>query len=111
MPDGTGGGVIRLIWEWAQPYFSYAWFVLLALWGGTANYIARVRRDGMPFSVLELIGEWSISGFAGLITAYLCMHLDMPFPLIAVFTGIAGHMGGRAISLLEKYFSTKGPAA
>ncbi len=111
MPDGNGGGNIRALVEWIQPHLAYGWFVLLALWGGTANYISRVRTKGLPFSVVELIGEWSISGFAGLCTAYLCVYLEMPFPLIAVCAGISGHMGGRAIYLLEQYFVKKGPTA
>jgi hypothetical protein len=111
MPDGQGGGFIRAMIDLLQPHLAYAWFVLLALWGGTANYISRVRSKKLPFSVVELIGEWSISGFAGLITAYLCVHMGMPFPLTAVCTGISGHMGGRAIYLIEQYFIKKGPTA
>lgn len=103
MPDGSGGSFFRFVADWLQPHLAYGWFVLLALWGGTANYISRVRSKGMPFSVVELIGEWSISGFAGLITAYMCVYLGLSFPLTAAVTGIAGHMGGRAIALLENY--------
>lgn len=109
MPDGNGGRFLTELVEWLQPHIAYAWFLVLALWGGTANYISRVRRKGMPFSVIELIGEWTISGFAGLITAYLCSYLNLPFPMIAAFAGIAGHMGGRAIFVLEEYFTKKGP--
>jgi len=109
MSDGSDSSFLKQIFDSLQPHFAYGWFVLLALWGGTANYISRVRSKGMPFSVVELIGEWSISGFAGLITAYMCVYLGLSFPLTAAFTGIAGHMGGRAIYLVEQYFIKKGP--
>lgn len=92
---------------------GYLWFVLLALWGGTASYIARMKKRGIPFSLMELIGEWSISGFSGLVTALVCVNLDMSFELTAASAGIAGHMGGRAIGMMEVYltdrFKSRGP--
>lgn len=33
------------------------------------------RKNKLPFSLVELFGEWAISGFAGLITAYLCAEM------------------------------------
>lgn len=86
---------------------NYAWLIFLALWGGTVNYLSRIKRDKLPFSMIELIGEWFISGFAGVITAYMCNSLGWDFYLTAMATGIAGHMGGRAIYLIENYFTRK----
>jgi len=88
--------------KWLLDNAAYAWFVMLAMWGGTANYISRQLRQNLPFSVVELIGEWSISGFSGLLTAYLCTHLELTFAMTAVATGIAGHMGGRSIFIIEQ---------
>ena len=86
---------------------SYAWFILLAMWGGTANYLGRLRRDKVPFSIVELIGEWSISGFAGIVTALACTELGFSFALTSAAAGIGGHMGGRAIYLFEQYFTKR----
>jgi hypothetical protein len=86
---------------------NYVWLIFIALWGGTANYLSRIKRDKLPFSMIELIGEWFISGFAGVITAYMCYSLAWDFYLTAAVTGIAGHMGGRAIYLMESYFARK----
>ena len=87
---------------------SLFWFVALAAWGGTVNYLSRLKRYRTTFSFIELMGEWAISGFAGLITAYACAANDVSYPLTAALSGIAGHMGGRAIYILETRFFGKG---
>lgn len=93
--------------EWITQNLAYAWFVLLAAWGGTANYLTRQRRDNLPFSTAALLGEWSISGFSGLITAYMCVHLELSFALTAAAAGVAGHMGGRAVYFIEQMLVSK----
>jgi len=96
-------GLMKLVMD----NLSYGWFVLMAFWGGTANYISRRNKDKTPFSVIELVGEWSISGFAGLITAYICMDMGLSFALTSAAAGIGGHMGGRAIYLAEQIVLSK----
>jgi hypothetical protein len=86
---------------------GYLWLIVLAIWGGTASYLSRIKRDKISFSMIELMGEWAISGFAGIVTSYVCYSLGWDFYLTAACTGVAGHMGGRAIYLLEKYVSKK----
>lgn len=86
---------------------QYVWLMVIALWGGTASYISRVKRGERPFSVIELIGEWFVSGFAGVMCMYICMYLEMSTPITAAATGIAGHMGGRAIFLIEQWVVEK----
>jgi len=108
MPDGSGGGVFHALLEWLQPYLTYAWFVFLALWGGTANYVNQLRAKKVPFSFVAWVFELVISGFAGLCTAYLCESLNMPFPAIAVAAGVAGYQGGAAINKLKGYWPPKG---
>lgn len=83
---------------------GYAWMLLLAIWGGTASYISRIRKTKSPFSVIELIGEWTISGFAGVVTALVCYRFQFDFYATSAAVGIAGHMGGRAIGMLEHYW-------
>lgn len=87
--------------------FGYLWLIALAMWGGTASYVSRIKRDKVPFSIVELIGEWAISGFAGVITSYVCYSLGWDFYLTAAATGVAGHMGGRAIYIAESLFAKK----
>jgi len=81
----------------------YVLAFLVSVLGGTVSYLSKVRTNGQKaFSVVELIGEWVTSGFAGLMTAYVCVAAGLSFELTAAFAGIAGHAGGRAISILEQ---------
>ena len=86
---------------------GYMWFILLAIWGGTVNYINRRKSEKTPFSVVELIGEWAISGFAGIITVLICQEMGMSVTITAATAGISGHMGGRSIFMLERYFQSR----
>lgn len=86
----------------AGPGGGYIWLVILALWGGTASYISRLKQNrGMAFSLAEWVGELTISGFAGLLMAYLCTEMHMSWYMTAVSTGIIGHMGGRGLFMIE----------
>jgi hypothetical protein len=105
MPDGQGGNsILKALFDVG---FGYIWFALLALWGGTVSYISRVRRDNAPFSFVELVGEWTISAFAGIMTALICQELEFSLILTAALAGISGHMGGRAIYMLEQFVCKK----
>lgn len=64
---------------------------------------------GLKFSLTELIGEWAICGFAGIITAYLCEASNLSFAMTAAMSGIAGHMGGRAIYMIQTRFFSVAP--
>lgn len=101
MPDGQGGGgIFKALFDVG---FGYIWFGLLAVWGGTVSYISRVKRSNVSFSFVELVGEWTISAFAGIITALICQEMGMSLILTSAFAGISGHMGGRAIFMMEQY--------
>jgi hypothetical protein len=106
MPDGQGGsGFFKAL---IDGRLGYAWFALLAIWGGTVNYISRVRRNkNVRFNFVELIGEWTISAFAGIMTALICQEMGMSMLLTSAFAGIGGHMGGRAIYMIEQYACRK----
>ena len=94
--------LLQRLAEDGGPIWGYIWFIVLAVWGGTANYISRIRRDkAIRFSVAELTGEWTISALAGLLTAYLCAEMEFSYYITAVAVAIAGHMGGRALYLIE----------
>lgn len=103
---GGGGEQLQQAGSWlsrlAGPNGGYFWLVILALWGGTASYISRLKQNrGMAFSLAEWVGELTISGFAGLIMAYLCAEMHMSWYMTAVATAITGHMGGRALFMIE----------
>ena len=99
MPDNTPN-VLRTILEAG---LGWIWLMILALWGGTVNYISRTRKDKTPFSLVELIGEWTIAGFAGVITGFICMEYQVSQYLTFAAVAISGHAGGRAIFMFERY--------
>lgn len=83
---------------------GYVWFIILAVWGGTVNYLSRIKQGKVEaFSFAELVGEWAVSGFAGLLTAFICTEMQMSWHMTAFFTGVSGHLGGRAIYMFEQY--------
>lgn len=105
MPDGTTNVFRQLV----EIGVGWIWFIILAVWGGTANYISRIRKENMKFSTFELVGEWTISGFAGVVTGLLCMEYGLGIHLTFALVAIAGHAGGRAIFLLEQFYQSRMP--
>jgi len=85
----------------------YLYFIMLGIWGGTVNYLGKLKKSGNNFYTKELIGEVFISGFSGLISAYLCVAAGFPFAAICAASGIAGHMGGKTFDLIEAYIKKK----
>ena len=59
--------------------------------------------DARPFNMAEFIGEVLTSGFAGVLTFYLCEWADVAQLLTAAFVGISGHMGSRALFMFERW--------
>ena len=100
MPDGTGGNGFKDL-------IPFILFIAMALLGGTANYLAKIKKQSAKFTYLGLIIEWVISAFAGIVVAFLCIELNYSMYVTAAATGIAGHMGGRAVFLLEQLFTKR----
>ncbi len=83
--------------------FMYLLVLVIALWGGTVNYISRIKRGVVShFSIVEWIGELVISGFSGVITFWLCEAAGFDQLITAACVGIAGHAGGRMIFFIEQ---------
>lgn len=84
-------------------WITYGWVLLLAAFGGTVNF-ARKMREGhtRAVNITEFIGEIITSGFAGLLTFWLCEWQNISPLLTAILVGISGHMGSRAIFGMEK---------
>ena len=87
---------------------TYGWVILLAIWGGIVHNIRKIR-DGtvQRFSVAELVGDVVTSGFAGVVTFYLCEAAAVNGFITAAMVGISGHMGARAIFLFEEWLRAK----
>ena len=62
------------------------------------------------FNIAELVGEVVTSGFAGVITFWLCENSNISPLVTAALVGISGHMGSRALFLFEDFLKSKFPA-
>lgn len=83
---------------------TYAWVFGLAMLGGAASFVRRVRNGEAKYSnIIELIGELVVSAFAGLVTFFLCRTANFDEMLTAAFIAISGHMGTRIIFMFEAY--------
>lgn len=80
--------------------------VILAMWGGTVRYVNQIRKDNKAFKFAELIVEWIVSGFSGLLAGYLCFAADASWATTCFVVGVAGHMGGRALFMFENKVKT-----
>ena len=91
-------------------WLTYLWVFGLSSWGGFVSFM-RKRRQGQarPFNLAEFIGEIATSAFAGVLTFYLAESAGAPQLLTAAMVAISGHMGGRAVFLMETWMERKFP--
>ena len=90
-----------------QIEWFHAWLAAItALWGGMVGYFRRVQ-SGEAFSVLSALMHMSMSGFAGLMCWLGCVQFEVPGPITAICTGLAGHMGAEFIKILEGRFKQR----
>lgn len=83
---------------------TYVWVFGLAMLGGAASFVRRVRSGQAKYSnLIELIGELVVSAFAGLVTFFLCRSAEFDEMSTAAFIAISGHMGARIIFMFESY--------
>lgn len=82
---------------------TYAWVLLVSLLGGFASFYQKVcAGHARWFNLGELAGELATSAIAGLITYWLARSGGVNEWMTAALIGIAGHMGSRAMFMLEK---------
>ena len=87
---------------------TYGWVSLVAMWGGAASYIRRVRLGHTAqFSFTEFIGELVTSSFFGIMTFWLCEASNIAPLLTAAFVGMSGHMGSRFIYIMSGFITRK----
>lgn len=90
---------------------TYAWVFLLAILGGIVNFMRKMQTGhARVFNLIEFIGELVTSAFAGVITFWLCENAGISQLMTAAFVGVSGHMGSRAIFMLENWLKEKFPA-
>lgn len=83
---------------------QYAFTLAVAVLGGLVSWLNKVRKgDAQAWNLMQLVGELCTSAFAGLLAWWLCEWSGAPQLLSAAMTGIAGHMGTRAIATFEAF--------
>lgn len=85
-----------------EPAFTYAWMIGISALGGIAGYLRKLRQGlTRKFSITEITCEVVISVFAGSITILLCESQGFEKSTTGALVGLAGHLGSRAIYILE----------
>ena len=96
----------------AWSLLTWALVVGLAALGGAVSFYRKVQQGiARRWNFHELLGEIVTSAFVGIVAALLCQHANMGLTLTAALCGIAGHMGARAIFMLEKMLEARFPSA
>lgn len=89
---------------------TYGWVFALAILGGVVSFIQKLQAGHTRvFNIIEFIGEIVTSAFAGVLTFWMCEHAELSPLVTAAFVGVSGHMGSRAIFMLEDWLSKQFP--
>jgi hypothetical protein len=87
---------------------SWAIVIGLSIWAGVVSFMRKLNEgQSRPFNIRELIGEVTVSGFTGVLTAYLCAAVGVHGPMQFALAGIAAHMGSRWLFKLEAVLNRK----
>jgi hypothetical protein len=85
-----------------EPLITYAWMIGISALGGIAGYLRKLRQGlTKRFSLTEIICEIIISIFVGSVTLLLCDAQGFDKSTTGALVGLAGHLGSRAIYILE----------
>jgi hypothetical protein len=89
-------------------WITYAWVLVLATWGGVTHNIRKLRAGTISrFSISELVGDITISGFIGVLTFWMCEAAGFSELWTAFLVGITSHMGTRGLMALEDLAAKK----
>lgn len=85
---------------------TYAWVFFLSMWGGVVRIMREIKLGGKTWREIAFIFacELLTSGFAGLLTFFACQRAEFDPMYSAVMIGVAGYMGGRALSWFEEIY-------
>jgi hypothetical protein len=92
------------------PLVTYLWVLALSVFSGFASFMRNLRQGrARVFNIVEFVGEIASSALAGLITFWLCQESGVSPLMTAVFVAISGHMGSKALALLEDWMERRFP--
>ena len=89
-------------------WLTYVWVIALSMAGGFVAFLQKLKDGSVRvFNVVEFVGEICTSAFTGVLTYYLCEAAHFHPLVTAACVGVSGHMGNRALFLVEKLLSDK----
>ena len=95
----------------ADDYLSFlaawGWVFIVAGAGGVVSFIQKIKSGTEKFSFAALTGEILISAFVGVITMFFCEWANFNLWLSAALIGVCGHMGSRALFVMETLITRK----
>ncbi len=84
------------------------WMLAVAVSGGIVSFYQKVKAGkARAINIAELFGEMFLSGFVGIVTFWICRAYGVNEFLTAAGVAISGHMGARAIFLIEHAIETR----
>lgn len=84
------------------------WMLGIAIAGGAVSFYQKVRSGkARAFNMTELLGEMVTSGLVGIVTFWICKAYGVNEYLTAACVAIAGHMGARAIFMVEQWIGNR----
>lgn len=88
---------------------TYYWVLFLSMWGGVVRIVREIKFGGKSWKEIAFIvcAELATSGFTGLMAFYSCQAAGVSEKLAPFFIGMAGYMGGRALSIMEEIYKGK----
>lgn len=92
------------MWDYLAWGLTWGWVLGLSAWGGAVSYFHHMTKHGLKFSLFRLAMDISTSAFVGLLTYLLCHAANISEELTAAMVGISGHMGAKALVMLERKY-------
>lgn len=81
---------------------------LVAMLGGYVNWRQKMKAGKVRgWNFTELIGEMFVSAFVGVLTFWICQGFEVNQWLTAAAVAITGHLGARAIFMVEQAVEKK----
>jgi len=87
--------------SWLVQTIPFIFAISLSCLGGVVNYLNRIDKAGVAFSIVRFFVEIITSGFVGIISFMLCDAAGFGWSYTAAIVAISGHMGTRALFIFE----------
>ena len=87
-------------------WITFLWVIGLSAWGGVVSYFHKLDKYQLRFNIIKFTAELITSAFVGILTFLLCDAASLSWEMTAAMVGISGHMGTRALFVLEKRYET-----